>query len=191
MNILKLIGAAAVALTFSASANAALLVGSSGSPANTVESYSGAGLVSFDLLLNDFSGAKMTFRLEEADLAGPLSLSALVSNMTRLSMPKFNFDLQGITFAAAGSVTPGFGTIGSVNYSATNANIAFSHGETTDFYFGNPLNQAGKMDWLLDTTGMQAGDTFSIVAQVPEPATLALVLPLLAGVAAARRRKQG
>jgi len=194
MKFLKFAAAAAVtALAFSNPANAALLLGSTGSSLNTVTNYSQAGLVSFDLELLDFSGARLNFVLEEADLAGPLSLNAIIMNLRGLSMPNFNFDLQGIAFAGAGSVTAGFGTIGSVSHTASNANIAFAQGETTDFYFGNPLELNGYSNWLLDTTGMRAGDTFSITAQVPEPSTLALLLPMLgmAGFMAKRRRKQG
>ena len=190
MNFVKLFAAAATAFAFSNPASAALLVSSTGAPGNTVTNYSEAGLVSFDLELINFSGARLNFVLEQADLAGPLSLNAIIKNMTLQLLPKFNFDLQGISYASSGSVTAGFGTIGSVSNTATNANIAFSNGEPADFYFGNPLGNAGQFDWLLDTTGMQAGDTFSITAQVPEPASLALMLPLLAGLVAARRRKR-
>lgn len=189
MHFTKLIAAAAAVFAFSSSANAALLVSSNGAPGNTVTDYSAAGLVSFDLELLDFSGARLNFVLEEADLAGPLSLNALIKNMTLLSLPKFSFGLHGISFASSGSVTAGFGTIGSVSTTPDTARIVFSQGETTDFYFGNPLGNAGQFDWVLDTTGMQAGDRFSIVAQVPEPASLALMLPLLAGLAAARRKR--
>lgn len=190
MNFVKLFAAAATAFALSNPASAALLVSSTGVPGNTVTNYSEAGLVSFDLELINFSGARLNFVLEQADLAGPLSLNAIIKNMTLQLLPKFNFDLQGISYASSGSVTAGFGTIGSVSNTASNANIAFSNGEPADFYFGNPLGNAGQFDWLLDTTGMQAGDTFSITAQVPEPASLALMLPLLAGLVAARRRKR-
>jgi len=190
MNFVKLFAAAATAFALSNPASAALLVSSTGAPGNSVTNYSGAGLVSFDLELINFSGARLNFVLEQADLAGPLSLNAIIKNMTLQLLPKFNFDLQGISYTSSGSVTAGFGTIGSVSNTATNANIAFSNGEPADFYFGNPLGNAGQFDWLLDTTGMQAGDTFSITAQVPEPASLALMLPLLAGLVAARRRKR-
>ena len=190
MNFVKLFAAAATAFALSNPASAALLVSSTGAPGNSVTNYSGDGLVSFDLELINFSGARLNFVLEQADLAGSLSLNAIIKNMTLQLLPKFNFDLQGISYASSGSVTAGFGTIGSVSNTATNANIAFSNGEPADFYFGNPLGNAGQFDWLLDTTGMQAGDTFSITAQVPEPASLALMLPLLAGLVAARRRKR-
>jgi len=191
MNILKFVAAATTVFALSSSANAALLVSSTGVPGNTVTSYSEDGLVSFDLALMNFSGARLNFVLQEGDLAGPLNMSALISNMTGLLLPKFNFGLSGISFASAGSVTAGFGTIGSVSNSASSANIKFAKGEPSDFYFGNPLGEAGQFDWVLDTSGMQAGDRFSITAQVPEPASLALMLPLLAGLAAARRRKRG
>lgn len=190
MNILKFAAAAATAFALSSSANAALLVSSTGVPGNTVTNYSEDGLVSFDLALMNFSGARLNFVLQEGDLAGPLNMSALISNMSGLLLPKFNFGLTGISFASAGSVSAGFGTIGSVSNSASNANIRFAKGEPSDFYFGNPLGKPGQFDWVLDTSGMQAGDRFSITAQVPEPASLALMLPLLAGLVAARRRRQ-
>ena len=55
------------------------------------------------------------------------------------------------------------------------------------------LLAAGGADWLLDTRGLAVGDTFVISAEVPEPSTFALMLPALcmAGMMAARRRKQG
>lgn len=190
MNFLKLVAAAATVFALSGSANAALLV-SSNAHGNTVANYTEAGLVSFDLDLMNFNGARLNFVLEEADLNGPLSMNALVRNLTGMLLPKFNFDLQGISFASAGSVTAGFGQVGAVSNSATNANIAFAQGEPSEFYFGDPLGNAGQFDWVLDTTGMQTGDSFSITAQVPEPASLALMLPLLGGLAAARRRRRG
>ena len=191
MHFLKLTHAAVVALMFSSSANAALLLSTSGSPSNTVTNYSNVGLISFDLMMNDLSGAKLNFVLEKGDLQGPLSLNAIVMNASGLAMPKFSFGLQGIHFASAGSVSTGFGPVGNVSHTASDATIAFSTGQTTDFYFGNPLGMPDSSDWFLDTSGLRAGDIFSITALVPEPATAALILPLLAGLVAMRRRKQG
>lgn len=189
MSVNKFVAASAIALgalAFSHSASAVVLTGSSG--ANPVTDYSEAGVVSFDLDLRDFSKTTLNFVLEEADLAGPLSFSAIVRNLVGLSMYQFNFGLQGIGYASAGSVSSFSGATAS--YSSNNAVIKFANGETADILFGNPTLLDGRSDWLLDTSGLSAGDAFSIVAQVPEPSTVAMVLPLMAGLLLARRRKR-
>lgn len=188
MSMTKVVAAAIVAMAFSTSAHAVILQSSSGSAANTVTDYSEAGVVSFDLALRDFSTTRLNFVLEAADLAGPLSFSAIIANLVGLPIDRLNLTLQSITYAAAGSVASFSGATAS--YSSNNALIKFVNGETADILFGNPTLVAGRSDWLLDTTGLAAGDTFSIVAQVPEPSTVAMVLPLLAGLLLARRRKR-
>jgi hypothetical protein len=193
MTIVKFIAAAAAALALSTTAEAALLVGTNGSPANIATDYSAAGLVSFNLDLSNFTATRLNFVLEEADLLGPLSLSAMILNLSGVPVSQFNVGLQGIAFAGAGSVSAGFGTLGKVSYGSHNAGIGFVNAEPAEFYFGNPLGLSGQSDWILDTAGLSAGDSFSITAQVPEPSTVALMLPMLcmAGVMVARRRKQG
>lgn len=189
MSMHKFVAATAVALSalaFSQSASAVVLTTSSG--ANLVTDYSEAGMVSFDLDLRDFSTTTLNFVLEEADLAGPLSFSAIIRNLVGLSMHQFNFGLQGISYAAAGSVSSFSGA--QASHSSSYAVIKFANGETADTLFGNPTLVDGRSDWLLDTSGLSAGDTFSIVAQVPEPSTVAMVLPLMAGLLLARRRKR-
>lgn len=189
MSMNKFVVAAAVAmsaLAFSPAASAVVLTSSSG--ANIVTDYSSAGVVSFDLDLHNFSGTTLNFVLEEADLAGPLSFNAIIRNLVGLSLHQLSFNLQGIGYAAAGSVSSFSGA--EASYSSNQAVIKFVNGETADILFGNPNGDSGRSDWLLDTTGLSAGDTFSIVAQVPEPSTVAMVLPLLAGLLLARRRKR-
>ena len=185
---------AALALAASAqSAHAAVLLASGGSPANTVTDYSTPGAVSFDLDLANFNATTLRFVLEEEDLPGPLSLNAIVRNLSGSAMNQFHFRLDGIAFAAPGSVTPTFGTLGGVDHGAGYASIAFASPEWAEFHFGNPLAMQGASNWLFDTRGLSAGDTFVISAEVPEPSTLALLLPALgmAGLMTARRRKQG
>jgi hypothetical protein len=191
MQLAKFAAVLITALSISASANAALLLNTTGSPANTVTDYSAPGAVSFDLDLEHLSPTTLRFQLEEADLLGPLSLNAIVRNLSGSALNGFHFNLQGISFLAAGSVTPTFGTLGSISHGADYAGIAFSKPEWAEFHFGNPLAQGGKLDWLLDTRGLAAGDVFVISADVPEPSTLALLLPALgmAGLMAGRRRR--
>ncbi|RLM48472.1 PEP-CTERM sorting domain-containing protein, partial [Halobellus sp. Atlit-31R] len=106
-------------------------------------------------------------------------------------LSRFTFSLRGIGFTGApGSVTPSFGTIGKIDAGRFAAGIGFARPEYAEFQFGNALG--GGQDWLLATSGLRAGDSFSIIATVPEPSSAALLLPMLcmASLMAARRRKK-
>jgi len=194
MHFAKLAAAfvATLALSISASANAALLLGTSGSAANTVTDYSAPGAVSFDLDLAHLSPTTLRFVIEQDDLLGPLSLNAIVRNLSGAALNGFHVNLSGISFLASGSVTPAFGTLGNVSQGPDYASIDFTSPEWAEFHFGNPLALSGKADWLLDTRGLVAGDSFVISADVPEPSSFALLLPALymAGLMAGRRRKK-
>lgn len=189
MHFLKSIAAALVAISLSLPAHAALLLGAQGG-ANVATDYSAPGLVSFNLDMADASAVRLRYQIEEADLAGPLSLSAMILNLSGVPFSQFNFALDGIAFMGApGSVTPAFGSVGSVNLTGNGVGIRFADAEPAEFNFGNPLLEAGMQDWLLDTGGLRAGDVFTVTAFVPEPSSVALMLPLLAGLVAARRRR--
>jgi hypothetical protein len=180
------------ALALSASSQAAVLLGTGGSP-NPSADYSAPGLVSFDLDLKNFAPTTFSFVLEQDDLLGPLSFNALVRNLSGSALTHFSFNLQGIGFAQAGSVSPTFGKLGQAAIGANghSAGVDFSAPEWAEFHFGNPLGVAGNTDWLLSTEGLRAGDTFSITAAVPEPSSAALMLAALcsAGLVARRRRQ--
>lgn len=192
MKLNKLFAAACLAagLALSGAANAVVLTSASG--ANPVEDFSGTGMVAFNLDLQDFSSTTLNFVLDAGDLQGPLSFDALVRNLAGADLNRFSFRLQGIRFAGAGTVTPAFGTVGAVDADDSLAVINFSTPEYAEFQFGDVFGMPGQTDWLLDTTGLQAGDSFSITASVPEPSTAALLLPMLCMglMAAARRRKK-
>jgi hypothetical protein len=190
-----LIGALALAAALALpQAQAAILTGTTGS--NTVTDYSGAGLASFDLDLATFTPTTFSFVLEAGDLAGPLAFNALVRNLAGTALDEFSFTLNGIAFFAAGSVTPAFGTVGGVTSGAHTANVVFSAPEWAEFQFGNALAVPGAADWLLDTRGLRAGDTFTITAataaaaEVPEPSSALLAMTALLGMTAAYKRKR-
>lgn len=190
--------ALAAALVLPQASQAAVLTGHSGPAMNAVTDYSGAGLASFDLDLATFAPTTFSFRLEDADLAGPLAFNALVRNVAGTALDEFSFVLDGIAFLAAGSVTPAYGTVGSSGYGAHTANVAFSAPEWAEFQFGNALGTPGASDWLLDTAGLRAGDTFTITAatvraaEVPEPSSALLALTALSLLGlTAMKRKQG
>lgn len=191
MSIKRFVCAAAIALSLCGPSSAALLTATSGHAANTVTDYSGAGLVSFDLDLRNFSAVTLDFVIEEADLLGPFTINALVRDLAGAGIGQFTFSLTGISYAAAGSVTPAFGTLAGVGNSATVATIDFALPEYAEFQFGNPLGVAANTDWLLSTAGLRAGDRFSVTAAVPEPGSLSVVLSGLAlvGLIALRRRR--
>ncbi|HAV37635.1 MAG TPA: PEP-CTERM sorting domain-containing protein [Massilia sp.] len=190
MHFTKSILAFAAAMTLAASSQAAVLLTSELSAGNSITDYSGAGSVSFDLDLEKLGTSRFSFVIEEADLLGPLSLNAIVRNLSGTALNQFVFKLSGIGFASYGSVTPTFGTLGQVTETPDYAHIGFSKPEWAEFHFGNPLLVDGAGDWFLDTRGLNVGDRFAIVATVPEPSSLALLLPLLGmtGVMARRRR---
>ena len=190
-----LIGAFALAAALALpQSQAAILTGTTGS--NTVTDYSGAGLASFDLDLATFTPTTFSFVLEAGDLAGPLAFNALVRNLAGTALDEFSFSLNGIAFYAAGSVTPAFGTVGATTSGAHTASVVFDAPEWAEFQFGNPLGVPGAADWLLDTAGLRAGDTFTITAataaaaEVPEPSSALLAMTALLGMTAAYKRKR-
>lgn len=128
--------------------------------------------------------------IEEDELQGPLSLNAVVRNLSGAAVRRFTFTPDGITFAAAGSVTSTFGAVGSVGHTGNLASIGFAQPEFAKFYFDNPFGANGKTDWLLSTANLRAGDAFSITAAVPEPAGIALMLLAMGALLAAKRRNK-
>jgi hypothetical protein len=191
-----LIGALALAAALALpQAHGAILTGATG--ANAVTDYSGAGRASFDLDLATFAPTTLNFTVEAADLAGPLAFNALVRNLAGTALDDFSLSLNGIAFFAAGSVTPAFGTVGAATFGPHTANVAFSAPEWAEFQFGNALGVPGAADWLLDTRGLRAGDTFTVTAattraaEVPEPSGMLLALTALLGMTAAYKRRRG
>jgi hypothetical protein len=190
---LALAAAFSAALALPGAGQAAVLTGTSASSTNTVTDYSAAGAVSFDLDLENFAPTRLAFVLEEADLLGTLSLNAIIRNLSGDGISRFSFSLQGIGIAAVGSVTPTFGSVDQVNVGSNGAGIVFGRPEWAEFHFGNALGEAGASDWLLDTAGLRAGDSFSITAEVPEPSTAALMLSALcmSSLLVVRRKRRG
>ena len=180
MKLKQLLLAAVASVALSGAASAAILTSTSGSPANTVTDYSTPSLVAFDLDLTSFAGTRFNFILEESDLLGPLGMNALVRNLSGKGLTDFTFSLEGITFSAAGSVTPTFGSIDQVVFTPNAAMIDFGKPEFAEFHFGNPFSATNMSNWFLDTAGMRAGDRFVITAEVPEPPTITLMLAALA-----------
>ena len=192
MKLKQLLLAAVASVAVSSTASAAILTSTNGSAANVVTDYSMASQVAFDLDLVNSASTRVNFMLEEGDLLGPLSMNALVRNLSGKGLTDFTFSLEGITFSAAGSVTPTFGTIDQVVFKPNAAMIDFGTPEFAEFHFGNPFSSSSMTNWFFDTTGMRAGDRFVITAAVPEPSTISLLLAALAmfAMAAARGRNK-
>ena len=190
MHLHSKLAALAGALIVTGAAHAAILTGTSGAPGNLATDYSGGGLVSFDLDLQQLSPTRLIFTIEDADLAAPfLGLNAIVRNLSGEGIGRFNLALEGISFAAAGSVTPTFGALGNAGIDGGTGTVLFSTPEWAEFHLGNPLGTSGLSDWQLSTAGLHAGDSFAIASTVPEPAPVSLMLAALVTLAWTRRRR--
>ncbi len=186
--------AAAVAAAWPAgTAHAVALTGySSNDPLNTVDDYSGAQLLSFDLNVHGGSHFELSFAVDAADVAaGSLAFNAIINNFSGLGFPQLNLLLTGAAFDGAGSVVPSFGTLTQLSQGANGFSALFSPAESAAVYVGDPTLAGGaRIDWSIDVSHLTAGDTFSMtLTTVPEPSMLALLLAGgLAGGRVLRRR---
>jgi len=187
--------AAIAAATFATQAQAAVFNGATTAGGNTATEFTLGSDLSFDLNFLSNGPITLNFTIESADLSGdPMTFSALVRNLTGLGFDNVNLTLSGITFAnPAGTIaTDGFAAISGSGSSATQAWATFTPGLTSEFYIGNPLAQAGQLNWTLNLEGLKAGKQFSVTVAVPEPETYGLAVAGLAALGlAARRRKAG
>jgi hypothetical protein len=184
---------AAAALAFCASqASAITFEGAVTQGGTVVVDFSGNSLVSFDIDFRSFAPVLIDFRVDDADMQAPITLSAMLRNFTGSGIDGFRLALDRGVFASAGTVTPQFGGTASVVLDGNAATILFSAPEFLDVEVGNALgNTPGASNWGLGN--LMAGDRFTLsVTPVPEPGTYAM---LLAGLGVlgfvARRRARG
>jgi PEP-CTERM motif len=186
-----LLTAAALCAVLSAPAHAVTLVDYTGPAGTVVTDYSTDGLLSFDLDMASQLGTTMTFALSAADLSGPLAFNAVIRNFTGLGLDALSFSLNGTSFGSLGTVTRTFGGTATTSLDGTGqtAFVNFSSPEYLDVALGASTGVLGQVDWSINTTGLRAGDTLTITAAVPEPATYALMLAGFAAVGFAARRR--
>ncbi|QYF93592.1 PEP-CTERM sorting domain-containing protein [Massilia sp. PAMC28688] len=192
MTVKQLLVSVLGAMAFAGSANAALLSSTTTGAGNVVTDYSTGSQVSFDLDLAQLSHTSLTYTVEAADLANPyLSFNALVRNLSGSALHGFALYLDGIAFGPAnGSVTPAFGSVGTVTRTDGKLAITFSAPEYAELHIGNPVLEADKFDWQLATAGLAVGDRFVITSAVPEPGNLTLMLAGMGACAMLRRRRK-
>lgn len=190
MKLIRFFSALIALIALGGNAAAATFTGASGSGSNVVD-YSSDSLLSFDLDLVNFSPVTLNFVVDADDLSSPyLSFNFLARNLTGDLFERFHVSLNGVTFSGIGTVTPTFGTLVSSGSGATAAWVIFSPPEPAELYFGNPLGLGGQSDWVLNLSGKNNGDVFTITTAVPEPATWMTMLAglTLLGYSAIRRR---
>lgn len=187
--LIALLGATLV----SSPASALSFEGAISQGATAVTPYVDTGLISFDIDFANTSSVSLDFRIDEEDLLQPLSLSAVLRNLTGLGLNSYTLSLDKGAFSTIGSVTRQFGGTTQVTLSGNQvAQLNFNVPEYLDIELGNALGTtSGAFNWTL--TGLQAGDRVSLtvsVGAVPEPETIALMLAGL-GVVGARRLQRG
>ena len=191
MKLKQLAAAAALAAgaLVSSQASAVILSGYTTAPGNTVDDFSAAGLVSFDLNLAKLSSTTIDFIVESADLGGPLAFNAIVNNFFGAGISNVRLVLDNASFASIGSVGGGgFGSDPSASGSGGAALIAFGSPEFNFFSIGDPFG-LGATDWSIDVSNLGVGDIFSVSFAIPEPGSVPLVLAGIALTGLLRRRR--
>lgn len=175
----------------SAPAFAANFIGSTGGT-SIVTDYSGSGLISFDLDLHDNAPVTLSYQLTTADLLSGLDFNAVLRNLTGAGLNQFSFGLGSASFQSLGTVTRSFDTAYTLSSSQGGqlAVIGFGSPEYLDVAIGNPLGNPSAQNWVIDTSGLNAGDVLTITASVPEPESCVMALLGLAAVGALARRRQ-
>jgi len=185
--------AAAIAAGLLAASPASAVVISAvvGSPDNAVTDFSTTGLASFDLDLTSLSTpTTLTFTLEDGDVGAPLAFNAILRNLTGGGMDHVKFLLRGTTFATLGTAD-GFSGPGTVSGGGAGARIDLSPPEFLDLFVGDPLGTGSPaINWSIATTGLTAGDTFTMQVAVPLPGSLPLLLAGLGLAAFVRARSR-
>lgn len=199
-----LVPAAAAALLATAAlpSRAAVLTAFSTTGASTVTDFSGAGLVAFDIDLEDTAPVALTFALDAGDIGGPLAFNAVVRNLigagpgvaAGLGLGRIGLALSTGTFSSIGTVTRAFGGSTATGGTPSDVELGFQPVEFFDVEIGNAFGTTtGAQDWLIDTTAFKIGDRFTltITSAVPEPGTWALALAGLGFAAGVMRRRRG
>jgi hypothetical protein len=152
--------------------------------------FSTTGAVSFDIDFANFAPATLSYGIGAADLASPLSLDAILRNLSGSGFPGYVITLSKGVFDPVGTVVRQFGGSTSVSATGGSATLSFSSLEFLDVELGNALGTTpNTTDWRI--SGLSAGDTLAItVTAVPEPGTYALLMSGLLAVAWIARRRQ-
>lgn len=189
MQLKKLAAVLLGSFAMAGSASAVTFEGASGAAA--VTDYSAASLLSFDLDFNSLGNVLLNFTVEASDIGSTLSFNSLVRNFSGLGIDSTLFKISGASFSGFGDISnDGFHAITSSGKNASGGWATFAPGLTTEFYIGSPFDNSN--DWSISLSGLNAGDTFSIMVAVPEPEQYTMLLAGLGLIgAAARRRKQG
>ncbi len=172
---------------------AANFIGSASTGGSVVADYSTAGLVSFDLDLTDLSPVSLRYRITADDLSSGLAFNAVLRNLTGNGLNEVRFNLGLSSFQTLGTVTRSFDTSYVITSSlgGQQAGISFGSPEFLDIAIGNPLGNPSAQDWMIGTTGLQAGDVLTVTATaVPEPESHVMALLGLAAIGALARRRQ-
>lgn len=157
-----------------------------------VTSYHDTSLISFDVDFANASPVILGFTVEASDLLQPISLNAIVRNLTGTGINAYTLAIDGATFGTIGSVTRQFsGNTLVTQPTSQMAQLYFDSPEFLDIEIGDALGStAGALNWTL--RDVQAGERLHVivaVGAVPEPGSYALLLSGLAMASLALKRR--
>lgn len=191
MTLIGLIaGAAALAAAVPPASAATIDLANSQLNGLAVTDLSRPGQLAFDASIREGNPLSLRVVLEAGDLGAPLAFEASLSNADFLrNLGGLTLSLAGATFASFGDVTPFFSAVQSSSLMPSSLSLTFSSpGEPAGVDLGGVAPFAGR-DFTIGTTGRAAGDAFALSIQVPEPASMTLMLGALLGLAGLSRRQ--
>ncbi|RZI85736.1 MAG: hypothetical protein EOP38_04020 [Rubrivivax sp.] len=174
----NIIASLALCALTSSPAFAATFIGSQTTGHSVVTDYAAEGLISFDLDLKDWAPVTLSYQLTAADLGAGLDFNAVLRNLSGIGLNHITVSLTGATFQSLGTVTRSFDPAASVALAngGQQAVVNLGSPEYLDIAMGNALGSAGARNWVINTTGLQAGDVLTATVAVPEPQSHALAL---------------